>query len=113
MGIVKIRLFMSIQLGINNKKIIFWKKIGNNIFHRNHDWFDQIQRQLHVAKRETCILRVWVSNEIKIEYIKKDDDFWAEKMEAKLKDFILKCLLSDIVDSRRTRSMPIRSIVLL
>lgn len=45
---------------------------------------------------------------VKTEIIERDDHFWSAKMEKKLKDFYLDCLLPELIDPRFPRKMPIR-----
>lgn len=97
------------------------KKIGlvGNMFLRNkingdltvrkkHRYYYQVQGQLHITKREYCIFAVWTPQDIITVEIKKDDDFWRNQMEEKLTKFYMNCLLPELLDSRRKRSMPIR-----
>jgi len=76
---------------------------------KNHDYFYQIQGQLHITKRSYCKFVVWTPKGMKIETIKRDDSFWADKMEDKLVRFYNDCILPEIVDPRRSRNMPIRN----
>jgi len=43
-----------------------------------------------------------------IDEIEKDDDFW-NKIEPYLKNFFLKCLLPEIIDSRFDRGLSLRT----
>lgn len=40
----------------------------------------------------------------------RDEEFWKAKMEQKLLDFYNKCLLPEIIDPRKSRSMSIRDV---
>lgn len=98
---------------IAKKKITFWKKDlkNNTLFtNTNHNWYYQVQGQLHISNKSLCIFAVWLGEAIplKIEIIKRDDNFWEEKMEKRLKSFFMDCLLPEIIDPRFKRSMPIR-----
>jgi len=42
------------------------------------------------------------------EKIKRDDNFWSEKMLQQLTNFYYHCLLPEMVDSRFDRNLPIR-----
>lgn len=75
---------------------------------KNHNWFYQIQGQLHITQRKFCVLGVWTPKGLKSEIIRKDDEFWETKMKSKLNKFFMNCLLPEIVDPRRARSMPLR-----
>lgn len=83
-----------------------WRKNGE--FNENHNWYYQVQGQLHVTGFEFCYFAVWTYTGIKIEKIDRNDTFWQNKMESKLVDFYMKYLLPEIVDSRYERSMEIR-----
>lgn len=43
-----------------------------------------------------------------IEKVIRNDQFWSENMEKKLLSFYNKCLLPEIVDSRKARSLKLR-----
>lgn len=100
---------MSPDAAIQDGKISFWNK---NTFEvdKNHDWYYQIQGQLHVTQKDVCLLGVWTGyeHELKTELIVRDDGFWKDRMEKKLVDFYMSCLLPELVDPRHTRNMPIR-----
>jgi hypothetical protein len=57
------------------KKLIpFWKikNDGNYEFNTNHDWYYQIQGQLHITNLKKCILAVWTEkNKLKTPVIEK------------------------------------------
>ena len=74
---------------------------------KNHDFYFQIQGQLHISGRQTCILIIWTPLGMKSYTIEKDDEFW-KKMEPRLTEFYFDCLLPEIVDSRIARNMEIR-----
>lgn len=43
-----------------------------------HDWFYQVQGQLHIANKDICVFAVWTGPEfaIKVVRVHRDDDFW-------------------------------------
>lgn len=92
----------------------FKKENGTVVFNKKHDWFYQIQAQLHIANINVCIFGVWTGSEfpLKIVKIHRDNLFWIEEMLPKLEKFYTACILPEIVDSRQSRSMPLREIVL-
>lgn len=47
-----------------------------------------------------------------VKYFSKDDVFWKAKMEKKIVNFYLKCLLPELIDSRHIRGMAIRDVTL-
>lgn len=93
------------------KKIITYCTIINDTslkLKTTHNFYYQVQGQLHITQRRNCFFVVWTPHGISIEKIDRDDDFWREKMEAKLSQFYLKCILPEIVDPRHPRKLPIR-----
>lgn len=76
----------------------------------NHNWYYQVQGQLHVTQKSKCLFAIWSGEnfDIKTEIILKDDRFWQEKMEEKLRLFYLDCILPELVDPRHIRNMTIR-----
>lgn len=102
---------LGLDEAIEKKKINFWlKDKGCSKLNKNHNWYYQVQGQLHISKRQKCLFAVWSSEteELKTELILKDDMFWHNKMKDKLEAFYMKCLLPEIVDPRSTRNLPIR-----
>lgn len=47
---------------------------------------------------------------MKVEVIEKDDQFWEQLMEPKLKHFYLTYMLPELCDPRHVRNMPIRDL---
>ncbi|KAL4720785.1 hypothetical protein ACJJTC_015668 [Scirpophaga incertulas] len=103
---------IGLEDAIKNRKVTFWKDTKHGLqINKNHQWYYQIQGQLHVTKRSKCLFAVW-SNEnspLKTEIIKRDDIFWKEKMEKKLTTFYLHCILPELIDPRFPRGMNIRN----
>lgn len=98
-------------LEATKKKIITYCTIINDTslkLKTTHNFYYQVQGQLHITQRRNCFFVVWTPHGISIEKIDRDDDFWREKMEAKLSQFYLKCILPEIVDPRHPRKLPIR-----
>lgn len=97
---------------LQKKKVNFWikNKEGNLMINKNHNWFYQIQGQLHITNRKQCLFAVWSgeNERLKTEIIKKDDIFWENSMKVKLDSFYMNCLLPEIVDPRFTRNLSIR-----
>lgn len=67
-----------------------------------------MQGQLHITQRDYCILAVWTPLGLKTETIFRIDSFWDEEIFPKLENFYMHCLLPELADPRKTRSMPIR-----
>lgn len=79
---------------------------------KKHDWYYQVQGQLHITKKYICLFAVWTGPDfpLKVVRVAKDDVFWEEKMFPKLSHFYEKCVLPEIIDPRKARSMPLRQI---
>lgn len=103
---------LGLERALEEKKITFYKKTkdGNIEINTNHNWYYQIQGQLHVTKKDKCLFGLWFGSNfpIKTEVIYRDDHFWTTIMETKIKNFYLDCLLPELIDPRHTRKMPIR-----
>jgi len=95
----------------------FWKN-GEKSMNTNCDYFHQIQGQLEVTNKDVCVFAVFkitkvgeeLIHELEYELVFRDQQFWEEKMLPKLQKFFFNCLLPEIVDPRRKRSMPLRAI---
>ncbi|XP_047525801.1 uncharacterized protein LOC125063416 [Pieris napi] len=100
---------MDAEEAIRQRKIKFWKLDGT--VNTNHDWYYQIQGQLHISEKKLCLFAVWTGQQfpLKVEVISRDEGFWCQKMKPKLINFYEKCLLPEYIDPRKSRSMPIRS----
>lgn len=119
-GIIEIKcpsaaVDMTPDEAIKQKKGVFanfWKEdqtSGKNEINVNHDYYFQMQGQLHVTRRIYCNFIVWTPKGMKIEKIERDDSFWSLKMVDKLTQFYMNCILPELIDPRKTRSMPIRN----
>ncbi|XP_041971818.1 uncharacterized protein LOC121727854 isoform X2 [Aricia agestis] len=102
---------MNAEDAIKAKKIKFW--LPNGTINRRHDWYFQIQGQLHVTKKNLCLFAVWTGEQfpLKMEKITRDDEFWQNEMQTRLYKYYNECLLPEIVDPRKSRSMPLRSTI--
>jgi len=74
---------------------------------RTHNYYYQVQGQLHIANRDKCYFMVWAPTEYHLEIIHYDQEFW-EDMEEVLEHFYINCLLPEIVDPRAPRGLPVR-----
>jgi len=74
---------------------------------KNHNYYYQIQGQLHIASRSVCYFMVWSPRGSHMEVIEYDADFW-EDLEEILENFYRNCLLPEIVDPRAPRGLPLR-----
>lgn len=54
---------------------------------------------------------MWSNNSepLKVEVIERDDHFWKDKMEVKLRNFYMDCILPELIDPRHPRRLPIRN----
>lgn len=102
---------MNAEDALKQKKNKFWN--SNGTVNRRHEWFYQVQGQLHITKKNLCLLAVWTGKEfpLKIEKITRDDEFWQNQMQTRLVNYYNECLLPEIVDPRKSRSMPLRSTI--
>ncbi|KAL0852581.1 hypothetical protein ABMA27_016931 [Loxostege sticticalis] len=118
-GIVEIKCPSSL-FGINPDTAIETKKLkcfklnsaSQVVINQNHEWYYQVQGQLHITKKDVCLFSVWTGPEfpVKVVRVVRDDVFWQEKMLPKLTRFYQSCVLPEIIDPRKTRSMPLRQI---
>ena len=88
---------------------------------KSHNYYYQIQGQLHCAKRfvdrsrsvsqmcsrKKCIFFLWAPTEYHMETVHYDPEFWSD-LQQTLSTFYLDCLLPEIVDPRAPRGMKIR-----
>lgn len=96
---------------IKKRKFLFFKfnTITNEItVNKNHNYFFQIQAQLHITNRNYCLFVMWTPLGVYSQTIERDVEFWNTKMKQKLKDFFYDCMMPELVDPRHTRSMEIR-----
>jgi len=98
---------------ILQRKFTFWginKKSKEIVgLNQNHNFYYQVQGQLHVTRRDYCLFVLWTPKGLKVEKIKRDDAFWSSKMFPSLEKFYINCLLPELIDPRVCRSMPIRN----
>lgn len=51
---------------------------------KEHNYYYQIQGQMHVSKRKFCYFVVYTANWYKVQIIEYDESFWSNKMVSKL-----------------------------
>lgn len=103
---------MTPEEAILARKVTFWTKEKNGTIgpiNTTHNFFYQVQGQLHVTKRRYCQFTLWTPKGLKVERIERDDEFWNVNMKDKLERFYMDCLLPELVDPRHIRSMSIRN----
>jgi len=74
---------------------------------QTHDYYYQIQGQMHITKRSKCYFLVWSPSGYHMEIVQYDPEFWS-KLEDILENFYLNCLFPEIVDPRAPRGLPVR-----
>lgn len=118
-GLIEIKCPISIR-GIDPDEAIRQKKLKcflfdgvNVIFNVKHDWYYQVQGQLNIANKNVCLFAVYTGPEFPIKVVKiyKDDTFWKEKMIPRLTKFYFLCVLPEIIDPRKSRSMQLRETI--
>lgn len=99
---------MTPEEGIQQKKVDFCTYQARKLnLKSNHNYYYQVQGQLHITGREFCFFVLWSPKGLLYQKIKKDDTFW-EKMEPLLEQFYYQCLLPEIIDGRIPRNRPVR-----
>lgn len=51
---------------------------------KTHDYYYQVQGQLHIAKKQYCYFVVYSENMIHFETIQRNNEFWENVMQHKL-----------------------------
>ncbi|XP_060846320.1 uncharacterized protein LOC132925982 [Rhopalosiphum padi] len=83
---------------IQSKKIKYCSiKDGTLYLKRNDNYYYQVQGQLHISQKTYCYFCVWTPKGLMYEKIKRDDDFWKNNMETKIKTFYLENLLPALI----------------
>lgn len=77
-------------------------------FNKKHVNYYQIQGQLHVTQRDYCLFATWTNEDIKVERVERDDNFWKEEMEPKLMSFFNEALLPEMINPKQARSKSVR-----
>lgn len=101
-----------IKTVVKSNKLPFYKLSNEDklIINKTHNWYYQVQGQLHITKKTKCLFAIWTGddNKLKTEIILKDDEFWLNVMKEKLITFYTECMLPELVDPRIPRNMKIR-----
>jgi hypothetical protein len=99
------------------KKIIKYLEIDPRdddkiLLKENDNYMYQVQGQLHITNRQKCYFIVYTQCDLKYCIIEKDDcKYWYGKMIDPLEKFYMNAILPEIIDSRNSRNLPIRSIL--
>ncbi|OXU21297.1 hypothetical protein TSAR_011565 [Trichomalopsis sarcophagae] len=101
---------LTISQGLKRKRNIrnIFSKEDVNQMNTAHQYYYQVQGQLHVSNRQYCIFAVCTKIDIKYIRVERDDDFWDKNMADQLRRFYFDCLLPELLDSRYNRNMAIR-----
>lgn len=74
------------------------------------DWLIEIQGDLRVTGREFANIMICLCEDrYRVIEIKRDDNFFQQKMKEKLSFFYNECMLKELVDSRVGRQMQLRT----
>ncbi|CAF4946370.1 unnamed protein product [Pieris macdunnoughi] len=105
---------MDAEEAIRQSKIKFWKLDGT--VNTNHDWYYQIQGQLHISEKKLCLFAVWTGQQfpLKVEVISRDEGFLVPKNETEINQFLRKTeifgvrrrLEEDVVATALLRGLP-------
>lgn len=97
--------------GIRQKKVKFAEERNGTIhLKRNHNYYYQVQGQLHITNRNKCFFIVWTPHGLEVEVIYKDEIFWKQNMELQLQTFFSKCLLPEMIDPQYPKKLPIKDL---
>lgn len=105
---------LSIDYAAKNLKTFYLKcneSTGKINLKLTHDYYFQIQGQLHITQKSFCDFIIWTPLDIYIERIFKNENFWLNKMQTQLVNFYHEALLPEIIDPRLCRKMPIRDLM--
>lgn len=77
---------------------------------KSADLYYQIQGTLHIFEKKICLFAVWTSTlqNMYVERIERDEDFFDSKMKIHLVGFYNDWLLPELADPRLKRSMAVR-----
>lgn len=92
------------------KTLSFWLGCPSNrrVNFKSH-WYIEIQGQLHISKRKTAYLVIYLDETVyEIIEVERNDEFWKKEMETELVFFYNEALLKEIVDPRVERGMGVR-----
>ncbi|XP_045764081.1 uncharacterized protein LOC123866492 [Maniola jurtina] len=99
---------MTPEEGIRKKKIDSCILQDNTLkLKRNHNYYYQVQGQLHITRRKLCYFLLWSPKGFIYEKIERDEEFW-KNIEPKLEKFFFECLLPEVIDGRIPRKLPVR-----
>lgn len=93
---------MHIREAIGQNKIKFAKinEKGEFVLKKSHNYYYQIQGQLHISNKDNCYFICWTPIDMEVEIIYKDDSFWDNEMSNKLEEFYFNYFLNVIIKER-------------
>ena len=75
----------------------------------NHSYYYQVQMQINIVESaEYCDFIVWKENDIYIERIVPDEDFW-DQIVHKAETFFRQCILPEVFANKFTKSTNVLS----
>ena len=123
-GLLEVKCFYSAtQKGIKERKCAYTPQeaavllkdchikkstTGHLMLGKNEGHHFQAQGAMQIAKAGWCEYVAWTPAGIFIERIRKDDNFWTEKMLPNLKWFFYNCLLPELASPRHLKGASIR-----
>lgn len=95
---------------IDEAKLQFWKMESRvKTLNKKSAWYLEIQGELHVTKRKTTFLMIWLGeSQFQVVQVKRDDDFFESEMKVKLDFFFNELMLKELANSRKERGMELR-----
>lgn len=92
-------------------KLPFWDSLGN--LNENHEWYIELQCDLRITGRTHGFIMVWLgefegAKQYRIVEIPRNSEFFDKEIKQKITFFYTKCMLKELVDSRKRRTMALR-----
>ena len=82
---------------------------------RQHNYFYQVQGQLHITGRKWCDFVIWTpsstSDSLFVQRIYYDDSFWKETMYPRLHRFYMGSMLPELASPRHVSHQELREVV--
>ncbi|XP_031788429.1 uncharacterized protein LOC116417741 [Nasonia vitripennis] len=101
---------LTIHQALKRKKHLrrIFSKEDINKMNTSHQYYYQVQDQLHVSRKDYCIFALCPKIDIKYIRVERNDDFWQKRMAEPLRRFYFDCLLPELLDSHYNRNMALR-----
>lgn len=81
-------MYFNIFIFIFNKIPYLIGKEGNYDLKKDHQYYYQVQGQLHITDRQKCFFYVYNPKWTYLQIIERDDQFWSTKMESFLTQYV-------------------------